>query len=144
MNKLPKNTYAGYFDYAVRICPETRHFGCLYGHRKVIARDISVSVEDAHGTRLFGLEDFRQADYEWEQPRHGSWVRLILRLRQGPETAPEEVRLVCSVSREGIFCQMEGLPEGMVPVFRGDPKGRRGPSAVRSGACGIGGRRYPV
>ncbi len=120
MNRIPENTYAGYFDYAVRICPETRHFGCLYGHRKVIARDISVSVEDAHGTRLFGIEDFRQAGYEWEQPRYGSWVRLILRLRQGPETAPEEVRLVCSVSREGIFCQMEGLPEGMVPVFRGD------------------------
>lgn len=119
MNRIPENAYAGYFDYAVHIHPETRFLDCLYSGRGTFARDIAFTVENMQGERLFSISDFRQAEYNWEQPKHGSCTRLIVRLSQGPESAPEEITLICSARRDSVLCEVTGLPAEMTPVFRG-------------------------
>ncbi|OLA57032.1 MAG: hypothetical protein BHW37_05035 [Firmicutes bacterium CAG:272_52_7] len=113
------NTYANYFDLAVGIDRDTRSFRCFREGRGVIAENISLSFESETGEKLFDALSFGKAEFFWEQPPHIPQTKITERLTEGGDGLPAVLDVVYTVTREGIYCEVVGLPEGIVPVFRG-------------------------
>lgn len=113
------NTYANYFDLAVGIDRDTRSFRCFREGRGVIAENISLSFESETGEKLFDALSFGKAEFFWEQPPHIPQTKITERLTEGGDGLPAVLDVVYTVTREGIYCDVIGLPDGIVPVFCG-------------------------
>ena len=113
------NTYANYFDLAVGIDRDTRSFRCFREGRGVIAENISLSFESETGEKLFDALSFGKAEFFWEQPPHIPQTKITERLTEGGDGLPAVLDVVYTVTREGIYCEVVGLPDGIVPVFCG-------------------------
>ena len=113
------NTYANYFDLAVGIDRDTRSFRCFREGRGVIAENISLSFESETGEKLFDALSFGKAEFFWEQPPHIPQTKITERLTEGGDGLPAVLDVVYTVTREGIYCEVVGLSDGIVPVFCG-------------------------